>query len=174
MALLIAPTNLGRPVRLLAFVLIVAVLGLLTWGRYDPRIGFGGFTRVRADILGFVDPLIGTLNGGHVFPGATLPYGMAKAGPDTDNRGENAAGWVSDDSPITGFSHLHDSGTGGAPSLGNFPLFAHPWCPNDDPKRCTFTTLERKTLRAPSSVEARVGFFALNLTTGVRAEMTAP
>ncbi|CRK11758.1 hypothetical protein BN1708_010274 [Verticillium longisporum] len=173
MALLIAPTNLGRPVRLLAFVLIVAVLGLLTWGRYDPRIGLGGFTRVRADILGFVDPLIGTLNGGHVFPGATLPYGMAKAGPDTDNRGENAAGWVSDDSPITGFSHLHDSGTGGAPSLGNFPLFAHPWCPNDDPKRCTFTTLERKTLRAPSSVEARVGFFALNLTTGVRAEMTA-
>ncbi|EEY22009.1 conserved hypothetical protein [Verticillium alfalfae VaMs.102] len=173
MALLIAPTNLGRPVRLLAFVLIVAVLGLLTWGRYDPRIGFGGFTRVRADILGFIDPLIGTLNGGHVFPGATLPYGMAKAGPDTDNRGENAAGWVSDDSAITGFSHLHDSGTGGAPSLGNFPLFAHPWCPNDDPKRCTFTTLERKTLRAPSSVEARVGFFALNLTTGVRAEMTA-
>lgn len=64
MALLIAPTNLGRPVRLLAFVLIVAVLGLLTWGRYDPRIGLGGFTRVRADILGFVDPLIGTLNGG--------------------------------------------------------------------------------------------------------------
>jgi hypothetical protein len=23
----------------------------------------------------FVDPLIGTLNGGHVFPGATLPFG---------------------------------------------------------------------------------------------------
>ncbi|KAM0286726.1 hypothetical protein ACHAQH_000746 [Verticillium albo-atrum] len=110
---------------------------------------------------------------GHVFPGATLPYGMAKAGPDTDNRGENAAGWVSDDSHITGFSHLHDSGTGGAPSLGNFPLFAHPSCPNDDPKKCTFTTEKRKTLRVPSSVEARVGFFALNLTNGVRAEMTA-
>jgi putative alpha-1,2-mannosidase len=28
-----------------------------------------------ADILRYVDPLIGTTNGGHVFPGASLPYG---------------------------------------------------------------------------------------------------
>jgi hypothetical protein len=35
---------------------------------------------------------------------------MAKPGADTDSRGENAAGFVSDDSPITGFSQLHDSG----------------------------------------------------------------
>jgi hypothetical protein len=27
-------------------------------------------------VLQYVDPLIGTANGGHVFPGATLPYGM--------------------------------------------------------------------------------------------------
>lgn len=67
---------------------------------------------------------------GHVFPGATLPYGMfqyvrkrlgclhvliscqgmAKAVADADNRGEIAAGFVSDNSKIQGFSHLHDSG----------------------------------------------------------------
>jgi putative alpha-1,2-mannosidase len=30
------------------------------------------------DILDYVDPLIGSQNGGNVFSGATLPYGMAK------------------------------------------------------------------------------------------------
>lgn len=36
--------------------------------------------------------------------------GMAKAVADVKNRAENAAGFVSDDSEIIGFSHLHDSG----------------------------------------------------------------
>jgi hypothetical protein len=35
---------------------------------------------------------------------------MAKAVADVRG-GEAAAGFVSDDSPILGFSHLHDSGT---------------------------------------------------------------
>jgi putative alpha-1,2-mannosidase len=30
------------------------------------------------DVLKFIDPLIGSQNGGNVFSGATLPYGMAK------------------------------------------------------------------------------------------------
>ena len=63
--------------------------------------------------LRFVDPLIGTTNGGHVFPGATLPFGMAKAGADVNV--ENQGGFSTGDvmGNITGFSHMHDSGTGG-------------------------------------------------------------
>lgn len=30
------------------------------------------------DVLDYVDPLIGSRNGGNVFAGATLPYGLAK------------------------------------------------------------------------------------------------
>jgi hypothetical protein len=37
---------------------------------------------------------------------------MAKAGADVYG-GENQGGFASDDSPILGFSHMHDSGTGG-------------------------------------------------------------
>ena len=48
----------------------------------------------------YVNPLIGTVNGGHVFPGATLPFGMAKAVADVN--GENQGGFASDDSYITG------------------------------------------------------------------------
>jgi putative alpha-1,2-mannosidase len=65
------------------------------------------------DILSLVNPLIGTSGGGHVFPGATLPFGMAKASADVDV--ENQGGFSTGDvtGKITGFSHMHDSGTGG-------------------------------------------------------------
>jgi putative alpha-1,2-mannosidase len=64
-----------------------------------------------ANILALVDPLIGTVNGGHVFAGASLPFSMAKAVADA--QGEPQGGFSSDGSNITGFSHMHDSGTGG-------------------------------------------------------------
>lgn len=86
---------------------------------------------------------------------------------------ENAAGFVSDDKPVMGFSHLHDSGTGGSPSLGNFPLFVHPGCPGDDFRRCAYRTEERMTSRAEGSVAASPGYFAVELVSGVQAEMTA-
>jgi putative alpha-1,2-mannosidase len=78
---------------------------------------------------------------GHVFAGATLPFGksfqtphwiasltksgMAKAVADT--KGENQAGFAFDTEVVTGFSHMHDDGTGGVGSLihSNFS-FANP------------------------------------------------
>jgi putative alpha-1,2-mannosidase len=48
---------------------------------------------------------------GHVFPGATLPFGMAKAVADVGS--ENQGGFSSEAVTIGGFSHMHDSGTGG-------------------------------------------------------------
>lgn len=41
--------------------------------------------------------------------------GMAKAGPDT--LGENQGGFDSADGMVYGFSHMHDSGTGGSVSV---------------------------------------------------------
>ncbi|KAF2269372.1 alpha-1,2-mannosidase-like protein [Lojkania enalia] len=118
----------------------------------------------------YVDPLIGTINGGHVFPGATLPFGMAKAGPDVN--GENQGGFASDNSPIIGFSHMHDSGTGGSPSMGNFPIFPHPGCQNDDINACSFNYWERQIPRVQGSVRAQPGYFDITLASQVRAEMT--
>lgn len=36
------------------------------------------------DLTQFVNPLIGTAGGGHVFAGASVPFGMAKIVPDID------------------------------------------------------------------------------------------
>ncbi|KAI1813662.1 family 92 glycosyl hydrolase [Poronia punctata] len=125
------------------------------------------------DPLQYVDPLIGTRNGGNVFPGATLPYGLAKAVADT-NSGSNQGGFTLDGSPIIGFSALHDSGTGGSPSLGNFPLFPYASCPDDDINRCAFPKKDRLVHGTfnPDSVVAKPGFFSVELDSGVRAEMT--
>ncbi|KAI4623639.1 uncharacterized protein J4E88_009277 [Alternaria novae-zelandiae] len=119
----------------------------------------------------YVDPLIGTINGGHVFPGATLPFGMAKAGPDVI--GENQGGFSSNDSePIYGFSHMHDSGTGGSPSLGNFPIFAQAGCENDDINGCHYFESQRAVERIPGAVHARPGYFDITLKDNIRTEST--
>lgn len=122
------------------------------------------------DVFDYVDPLIGTVNGGHVFPGATLPFGMAKAVADVT--GENQGGYASDDSEIVGFSHMHDSGTGGSPSLGNFPLFPQSGCPGDDLDRCEFTAVDRAVKRINGTAFASPGYFKVQLNTSILAETT--
>jgi len=121
------------------------------------------------DTLRYVDPLIGSNNGGNVFSGASLPYGLAKAVADVD--GQNTGGFSTDGSNVTGFSSVHDSGTGGNPSLGNFPLFPQV-CPGDDLNRCRFRIGDRKLTYVNDSVVARPGYFGLELASGVKAEMT--
>ncbi|OOQ90455.1 putative alpha-1,2-mannosidase family protein [Penicillium brasilianum] len=124
------------------------------------------------DVLQYIDPLIGSANGGNVFPGASLPYGMAKAGADT-NSDSNQGGFAYDGSNVTGFSSMHDSGTGGSPSLGNFPLFPYVQCKDDDVNGCVYPKKSRATPYTPGSVQASPGYFALSLESGVDVEMTA-
>ncbi|KAF2200444.1 hypothetical protein GQ43DRAFT_441565 [Delitschia confertaspora ATCC 74209] len=122
-----------------------------------------------SNVLKYVDPLIGSNSGGNVFAGATLPYGMAKAVADVD--GENTGGFSTDGSRITGFSAMHDSGTGGNPSLGNFPIFPQ-ICPGDDINSCKFPIGQRATHYKADSIQARPGYFAIALNNGIEAEMT--
>ncbi|TDZ36429.1 putative secreted glycosidase [Colletotrichum spinosum] len=100
------------------------------------------------DPLAFVDPLIGSRRGGNVFAGATLPYGLAKAVAD----------------------HIHDSGTGGNPSLGNFPLFPQ-LCPGDDLNNCRFRIGDRATKYDINTVVAEPGYFSIEMVSGVKADM---
>lgn len=124
------------------------------------------------DPFDFIDPLIGTTDGGHVFPGASLPFSMIKAGADMDAQGENQGGFVSDKkSKIHGFSHMHDSGTGGSPSLGNFPIFVYPECVEGS-LDCDWVSQKRASAPVEGSVKTSPGYFAVELENGVKAEMT--
>ncbi|EIN11122.1 glycoside hydrolase family 92 protein [Punctularia strigosozonata HHB-11173 SS5] len=128
------------------------------------------------DPASLVNMFIGTTAGGHVFPGATLPHGLAKPGMDTDSPG-NQAGYDRDPQfNVVGFSQLHDQGTGGAASLSNFKLFPIASCNSFE--ECQTSENGRKVLRKVLSNglpddSASPGYFSTNLTTGIRVELTA-
>jgi predicted alpha-1,2-mannosidase len=66
-----------------------------------------------------VNPFIGTDAHGHVYPGATVPFGMVQLSPDTrDSTWDGCSGYHYSDTRILGFSHNHLTGTGCA-DLGN-------------------------------------------------------
>jgi len=84
------------------------------------------------DYTQYVNPFIGTSKMGHVFPGATTPFGMVQLSPQTNfevmfkNDGsyntetyEYCAGYQHKDSTIIGFAHTNFSGTGHS-DLGDF------------------------------------------------------
>jgi predicted alpha-1,2-mannosidase len=60
--------------------------------------------------IDYVDPIIGTADEGHTFPGACLPFGMVQLSPDNAFMG--VKGYVYSNKSILGFSHTHLSGTG--------------------------------------------------------------
>jgi putative alpha-1,2-mannosidase len=88
-----------------------------------------------------------------------------------DVDGENTGGFSTDGSNITGFSVLHDSGTGGNPSLGNFPIFPQ-LCSGDEINTCKFPIGARATHYRNDSVTARPGYFGVTLENGIEAAMT--
>jgi predicted alpha-1,2-mannosidase len=109
----------------------------------------------------YVDPFIGTEGGGNVFPGACLPFGMVKLGPDCGDLTSNS-GYTSD-GEIIGFSHIHVSGTGGGPKYGNVLIMP--------------VTGEVKVAQygsARSNEQASAGYYTTMLTKyNVKAELTA-
>ncbi|KAJ8474821.1 hypothetical protein ONZ51_g6967 [Trametes cubensis] len=128
------------------------------------------------DAASRVNLFVGTTNGGHVFPGATLPHGMVKVGMDTDSPG-NHAGY--DANPIynaTGFSQLHDDGTGGVScSALVVQTLALRFMRSGKYIRGmpdVSGRAEDATQGSPDDA-AEPGYFSTNLSTDIRVELTA-
>ena len=69
-----------------------------------------------------VNPVIGSGGHGHVFVGASVPFGAVQLGPNNIVKGWDwCSGYHYSDSIVIGFSHTHLSGTGGA-DLGDILL----------------------------------------------------
>ena len=80
------------------------------------------------DYTAYVDPLIGSGGHGHVFVGASVPFGAVQLGPQNIFKGWDwCSGYHYSDDLIVGFAHNHLSGTG-CDDLGDvalMPLPAH-------------------------------------------------
>jgi len=124
--------------------------------------------RAAADPARLVNPFIGTDGTGHVFPGATRPFGMVAPSPDNAGGGwDYTSGYQYRAPKILGFSNTHISGAG-IPDLGDVllqPAAGSRWnmASSDFASRYD----KRTETAAP-------GFYAVTLKDhGVRVELTA-
>lgn len=67
----------------------------------------------KTNYVDYVNPKIGSGGHGHVFVGASVPYGMVQLGPTSyPQTWDWTSGYHDTDSTLIGFSHTHLSGTG--------------------------------------------------------------
>jgi len=133
----------------------------------------------------FVNPLIGTSKMGHVYPGATVPFGMVQLSPQTNFMSmfhedgtynktayDYCAGYQYADSNILGFAHTNFSGTGHS-DLGDL-LIMPTIGPVDLTKRNELQTHGYGSRYSHSSETARPGYYQVTLDQHqIRAELTA-
>lgn len=117
-------------------------------------------------LISYVDPFIGTGGHGHTFPGATVPFGMVQLSPDNGRTGWDwCGGYYYGDSVITGFSHMHLSGTG----IGD-------WCDISvmpENKLITDTADHGQTTFSHANEQASPGYYRVKMDNGIEAKLSA-
>ncbi len=121
----------------------------------------------------FVDPLIGSGGHGHVFVGASVPFGAVQVGPNNIYKGWDwCSGYHYSDSLIIGFSQLHLSGTGIGdladvlimPIAGDVVL---------DKGRQEFPHHGYLSTFSHKNETVRPGYYSVKMDNGVAVELTA-
>ncbi|MEU6357380.1 GH92 family glycosyl hydrolase [Streptomyces sp. NPDC047072] len=128
------------------------------------------------DPTAYVDPLIGTKNGGNVFPGAVTPFGMFSFSPE-NTRGDATrtaapGGYQYDATRIRGFSLTHMSGTGCAGGSGDIPLFPYAGEVTSSPASDTKDAVYAADF-GHADETAEPGHYKVGLASGVTADLTA-
>lgn len=94
----------------LRFLVVVLLMGslMVSCSKKAER-----FELPEENLVEYVNPMVGTAEHGHTFPGAVMPFGMVQLSPDTRLDGwDGCSGYHYTDSEIYGFTHTHLSGTG--------------------------------------------------------------
>ena len=137
------------------------------------------------DYTQFVNPFIGTSKMGHVFPGATAPFGMVQLSPQTNfevmfedgkynsETYEYCAGYQYRDSTIIGFAHTNFSGTGHS-DLGDFLIMPTTGDLILDPLETSDGNKGFYSTFSHDNEEASPGYYKVDLESyNIKAELTA-
>jgi len=125
------------------------------------------------DKTAYINSFTGTAEHGHVYPGATVPFGAVQLSPDNGTQGWDwCAGYNWADSVIVGFSHTHLSGTGIGdlcdllvmPTLEDIDFSVPVTDPKLQPFRSTFSH---------DKEEAEAGYYRVAMDNGISAELSA-
>lgn len=114
----------------------------------------------------FVDPFLGTGGHGHVYPGATVPFGMVQLSPDNGDEGWDwCGGYHYSSKTIAGFSHTHLSGTG----IGD-------WCDVSVLPLADTSEIRKEKIKIGFShynEKATPGFYGVLLENNINCRLTA-
>ena len=138
------------------------------------------------DLTQYVNPFIGTSKMGHVFPGATAPFGMVQLSPQTNfevmfhddgsyntETYEYCAGYQYRDSTIIGFAHTNFSGTGHS-DLGDLLVMPTTGALILDPLKTEDGNKGFYSTFTHDAEEASPGYYKVDLESyKIKAEMTA-
>lgn len=139
----------------------------------------------KQDFTQFVNPLVGTKNMGHTFPGATTPFGMVQLSPETNlqpiftedgkynpDTYKYCAGYQYDDNTIFGFSHTHLSGTGHS-DLGDFLVMPTTGPLNLEPGNAKQPKSGYHSQYSHQNEKASAGYYSVKLDDyDIQAELT--
>src|SRR3972149_5773729 len=128
------------------------------------------------DLAAFVNPLIGTSNGGNTFPGAVLPFGMFSWSPENTRgdmtRAAAPGGYHFDVLRMRGFSLTHLSGTGCRGASGDIPFLPHVGevtsSPSTDAKNAIYASDFTH-----GDERATAGAYQVRLKSGVNVQLAA-
>jgi len=117
-------------------------------------------------LTAFVDPFLGTGGHGHVYPGATVPFGMVQLSPDNGVEGWDwCSGYHYSSKTIAGFSHTHLSGTG----IGD-------WCDISVLPLTDTNQIRNEKILIPfnhQNESAKPGYYQVKLDNNINCELTA-
>jgi predicted alpha-1,2-mannosidase len=148
----------------LSFLLLLALMSCQDKQSQNPA--------AEPSLTSYVNPFMGTALHGHVYPGATVPFGMVQLSPDNGTEGWDwcsGYNWASD--TIVGFSHTHLSGTGIGDLLDISMMptveqidFSKPLAPKKNVYAASFSHEHEK---------ASPGFYEVKLDNGIQVQLTA-
>lgn len=144
------------------FILLLSSMGL------HPKVTSATMrTNTAGDLAQYVNPLVGTDNGGNTFPGADVPFGMMQWSPDTT--GGVPGGYAYNNPNVKGFSLTHISGAG-CSIYGDVPFM-----PTLQPVTTSpATNQDGYTARfSHTNEQAEAGYYSVRLDSGIGVDLTA-
>ena len=121
----------------------------------------------------YVDPYIGSGGHGHVFVGASVPFGAIQAGPQNIHKGWDwCSGYHHSDSIVIGFAHTHLSGTG-CTDMGDVQIMPYTGELRSKRGRQEDIGGSCSSYYSHDNESVSPGYYSLKMDNGVRIEMTA-
>ncbi|WP_455584563.1 GH92 family glycosyl hydrolase [Bacteroides sp.] len=125
------------------------------------------------DYTRYVDPYIGAGGHGHVFVGASVPFGAIQVGPQNIHKGWDwCSGYHYSDSIIIGFAHTHLNGTG-CTDMGDVQVM--PFMGKVRTKRGEQNDISDSyaSYYRHENETVRPNYYSLRMDNGIKAELSA-